>query len=299
MSYTDAKKVVYLQSIYKELESLVKEIGTVEGTSTTWNSIIGDQTSVNLSGFTNDAGFITSESDPTFATSPAASITQTDIDLWDASLQSGDNISFLTNDAGYISDTSNFVTINGSQTITGQKTFRDGANIRVSSSDSNVGGFQMLKEDDALLNLGFEDDYLRWRRGGTGAFAGWRWDSYESTSLTLTTAGDATFSGDVIVSSTIADITAGPANILTTKEWVEANVVGEESDPVFTASPAGGITAGDITNWNSAIQPGDNVSTLNNDAGYITATTGFSGSFATATDTITVENGLITAVTPL
>src|SRR5699024_12123546 len=49
----------------------------------------------------------------------------------------------------------------------------------------------------------------------------------------------------------------------------------------------------------TSIQPSDNISVLTNDTGYITGTTGFSGSYATATDTITVVNGLITAVTPL
>lgn len=404
MSYLDAKKVVYLQEIYKELESLVKEIGTVEGASTTWDSITGSQSSVSLSGFTNDAGFITAESDPTFATSPAATITQPDIDSWNTSIQAGDNISLLTNDAGYISDTSNFVTLDGSQVITGQKTFSDGANIRVASNDDNTGGFQMLKEDGGLLNLGFEEDFLRWRRGGGGAFAGWRWDSFENTSLSLTGAGDATFAGDVVAGSTIAEITAGPANILTTKEWVLANsggagtwgsITGTLSDQTdlqaeldnrvtldtpetitgvktiasvmlfnnsagisfttggqvvgnaenrlwfnhlnrFTFQPIGGFSASinssnlsaarnytlqdkagtialldDIPNTvdfataaqgalaGTATQPGDNVSTLTNDAGYITGTTGFTGSYVTATDTVTVVNGLITAVTPL
>lgn len=63
-----------------------------------------------------------------------------------------------------------------------------------------------------------------------------------------------------------------------------------ETDPVFSASPAAGITAPDITNWNNAfswgdhslagyltaipityLQSGDNVSELINDAGYLTS----------------------------
>lgn len=74
--------------------------------------------------------------------------------------------------------------------------------------------------------------------------------------------------------STIADITEGTEKAVTTKEWV-------------------------LDKLDGFISSGDNISELNNDAGYITGTTGFSGTFETATDTITVVNGLITAVTPL
>lgn len=44
-----------------------------------------------------------------------------------------------------------------------------------------------------------------------------------------------------------------------------------ETDPVFSASPASGITLGNIATWNSALQSGDNISLLNNDAGYLTS----------------------------
>ncbi|MGB2813772.1 MAG: hypothetical protein WBC75_01595 [Dehalococcoidales bacterium] len=66
----------------------------------------------------------------------------------------------------------------------------------------------------------------------------------------------------------------------------------EESDPLFSASAAGGITGGDITNWNAAygwgnhadvgymtglpqyvLKWGDNISWLINDAGYLTSYT--------------------------
>lgn len=79
----------------------------------------------------------------------------------------------------------------------------------------------------------------------------------------------------------------------------DSGYLSAETDPVYSASPAAGITTANINAWDSALQSGDNISSLINDAGYLTSTIGFSGSFATATDTITVVDGLITAVTPL
>src|SRR5690606_15230612 len=76
--------------------------GTV---GTNWEDIGGDQSTVNLSGFTNDAGFITevTESDVT-QYETALTITESQIsDLGDY-LESGDNISELVNDVGYLTE---------------------------------------------------------------------------------------------------------------------------------------------------------------------------------------------------
>lgn len=93
-------------------------------------------------------------------------------------------------------------------------------------------------------------------------------------------------------------------DIKTKTDWVSFSVGGDftETDPIFTASVAAGITAGNISTWNGKAESADiptNNNVLINGAGYITGTTGFTGSFATATDTITVTNGLITAVAPI
>src|SRR5690606_14872670 len=77
--------------------------GTV---GTNWEDIGGDQSTVNLSGFTNDVGFITevTEEDVTQYES-ALTITESQIsDLGDY-LESGANISELTNDVGYTTNT--------------------------------------------------------------------------------------------------------------------------------------------------------------------------------------------------
>lgn len=76
--------------------------GTV---GTNWNDIGGDQSDVNISGFTNDAGYITevTEGDVTQYES-SLTITESQIsDLGDY-LESGDNISELVNDVGYLTE---------------------------------------------------------------------------------------------------------------------------------------------------------------------------------------------------
>ena len=52
---------------------------------------------------------------------------------------------------------------------------------------------------------------------------------------------------------------------------VPSNLGGTETDPFFKASVSSGIVSGDIAKWNSALQSGNNISLLTNDAGYLTA----------------------------
>lgn len=76
--------------------------------------------------------------------------------------------------------------------------------------------------------------------------------------------------GDVAVrtdTNTSYILQADPASELT--NWIALHTPSAETDPVFTASPAFGITAGMITNWNTAFGWGNHAS-----AGYLTATTG-------------------------
>ncbi len=92
-------------------------------------------------------------------------------------------------------------------------------------------------------------------------------------------------------------LTSIPASYLQSGDNVselvnDAGYLTNETDPVFSASPAGGITVGNISNWNNAfswgdhalagyltsipatyLQSGDNVSELVNDAGYLTSFT--------------------------
>lgn len=88
--------------------------------------------------------------------------------------------------------------------------------------------------------------------------------------------------------------------------FITVSGAGPETDPVFTASPAGGITTQNITNWNTAygwgnhatagyltsipanyMQEGENISLLNNDSGYITGIGTFSINALVDVDTTT------------
>lgn len=86
--------------------------------------------------------------------------------------------------------------------------------------------------------------------------------------------------------------------------------ISNETDPIFTGSPAYAITNTDISNWNSIynadiVVSGDNISLLNNDAGYLNAHPTISGASSSNTNTgntfiqnITLDsNGHITGLT--
>lgn len=90
----------------------------------------------------------------------------------------------------------------------------------------------------------------------------------------------------IISGGTTGQVLAKKSNTNYDTEWVNINPVTEESDPVFSASAASGITSNDISNWNSKSNfNGDynsltnkpnipaKVSDLTNDSGFITSYT--------------------------
>lgn len=87
--------------------------------------------------------------------------------------------------------------------------FGGGINVHnggISTGDSNTSGqLTVNKGDTANCTLAFEDNYLRWRRGGNGTVAGWRWDNFDSLAAQLSTGGILTVSGSFATGSTILD----------------------------------------------------------------------------------------------
>lgn len=253
MSKIDAKKVVYLQQIYKELEILVKNLTTEENSTTTWGSISGTQSDVNVSGFANDAGYITSynETDPIFTASPAATITAANITEWGTAIQPADNVSTLTNDAGYLTSF-----LETDPTVPAHVKSITTTNISTWNSAIQTGDNVSVLVNDA--------GYL--------------------TSFTET---------DPTVPSHVKSITT--ANITTWNSAVQPADLGTAA----TADSTDFATAAQGALADTSVQPNDNVSSLTNDAGYLTATTGYTGAYDPATQTLTIENGLITGVTPI
>jgi len=80
----------------------------------------------------------------------------------------------------------------------------------------------------------------------------------------------------------------GEALVFNGTDWVNQPVTGSETDPVFTASPAGSIVAANITNWNTAYSWGDHAT-----QGYLTSETltSLTHNPVTTTLTYTDENG--------
>ncbi|MEM9076304.1 MAG: tail fiber domain-containing protein [Bacteroidota bacterium] len=61
----------------------------------------------------------------------------------------------------------------------------------------NANQLILTKGDGAVYELGYEDNYLRWRRGGGGSNVGWRWDNFDTAAMLLTAGGDLTISNDL------------------------------------------------------------------------------------------------------
>jgi hypothetical protein len=111
------------------------------------------------------------------------------------------------------------------------------------------GSISLAKSDSAGVTLQWEDNYARWRRGGGGTVAGFRWDNFDSQSMRLTTAGDLTLGTDAITNGSVsaANYTAGTliTNYGTTKWQVsEADTAHQRVDCRDDAGGSGGSTQG-------------------------------------------------------
>lgn len=172
--------------------------------------------------------------DITEGTEKAVTTKEWVLDKLDGFISSGDNISELNNDVGYITETSNFVTLDGDQTISGMKTFTDFWTI---FDNSNI----LLQN----ANLRFESNNPSLHTGSIGY------------------SGNSVFR--FVNSLTNNNFTINFSGLSASRNYALPDKSGTIALLDDIPSPA----------------------------------SGFSGSFETATDTITVVNGLITAVTPL
>ena len=81
------------------------------------------------------------------------------------------------------------------------KFFQVNQNIRVSGisnligtvefgTDTSINGDVLFrKSDGGDMSTQWEDNYYRYRRGGTGAVSGWRWDNFDTEVMSLSVAG--------------------------------------------------------------------------------------------------------------
>lgn len=218
------------------------------------------------SDLTNDSGFINQETDPVFNASAAKGITSTDIANWNSKQDTEAGKGLSTNDyttaeknklggieAGAEVNVIENITVNGSPVTVDNKTValtiitktvNDLANYYTKDEtytkaevNSLIAGFgfeyvQTLPTENIKTNVIYlvpkavpqtqdiKDEYIYIT--GTG------WELIGSTSMDL-------------------------SNYVTTTQLNQTlqSYLQTESDPVFTASPAHGITSNDITNWNN------------------------------------------------
>ena len=168
----------------------------------------------------------------------------------DSALQPGDNISELTNDENYI-------------------TAADIPSAPVESVNGETGVVE--------LGLNSLDDV------SVGGVSTGNILSYNGSSWIATTSPPADISGSSINQLNDVDAssaTSGQVMVWNgTNNWVPGDMAGGAVDSVngevgavvLDASDVGAATAAQGTKADSALQPGDDVSELNNDAGYITA----------------------------
>ena len=256
------------------------------------------------------SGYLTSytETDPVFAASPASDILTSDITNWDTAYGWGNHAS-----AGYLTslDIEDLGNVDIAGGLSDQQVLKwDSASSSWKPANDLVGGAQGIQ---------FVDLSVSTNPAGTAAL------SYNNTNgvftytppdlsgyLTSFTETDPVFAASAAANVTLTKINqwdtaygwgnhANGGYLVATAQdktnwntafgWGDHSLAGyltAETDPVFSASTAAGISGADVANWNTAYGWGDHST-----AGYLTST----GSISTHTDvTITTPvNGEVLA----
>lgn len=241
----------------------------------------------NVSAFTNDAGYITgyTETDPVFSASAAAGISSSDISSWNGKSSvsvnrkttSGTNIADITingtttqlyapsSGGGTITD----VTVDGTSVVSGGvaaidltgKADTSDIPTKVSDLTNDAGYISSYTETDPVFTASAahgitSSDISNWN--GKSDFSG----SYNdlTNKPTIPTVNNATLTIQKN-GSTVKTFTANASSNVTANITVPTKVSEltndsgfissyTETDPIFTASAAHGISASDISSWN-------------------------------------------------
>ena len=208
----------------------------------------------------NDSGFITTETEPQFTASPAHGITATDITNWDNKSDFSGSYNDLTdkpsipapqvnsdwNSNSGVSQILNKPTLATVATsgdyddLTNKPTIPD-PQVQADWTESDSTKASYIKNKPSLPSAQIQSD---WNQTNTGE-VDYIKNKPTNVSAFNNDAGYSTFSGSY------TDLTDKPSIPTKTSDLTnDSGFLTTETDPIFTASPAHGISAADITAWN-------------------------------------------------
>ena len=208
----------------------------------------------------NDSGFITTETEPQFTSSPAHGITSTDITNWDNKSDFSGSYNDLTdkpsipapqvnsdwNSNSGVSQILNKPTLATVATsgdyddLTNKPTIPD-PQVQADWTESDSTKASYIKNKPSLPSAQIQSDWNQTNSSEVDYIK----NKPTNVSAFNNDAGYSTFSGDY------DDLTNKPSIPSKTSDLTnDSGFITTETDPIFTASPAHGISAADITAWN-------------------------------------------------
>ena len=184
---------------------------------------------------TNGAGFISAETDPVFSASVSAGITSDDIEDWNSKSDFSGDYDDLTNKPTIPTDTSDLTNGAGFITSESDPVFSASEAAGITSTDiANWNAKQAALVSGTNIKTINNESIL-----GSGNIV------IQGGGVT-----DVTQNGTSVLDGTVAKVTV-PTKVSDLNN--DSGFLTSESDPVFTASVAHGITSTDITNWNDKL----------------------------------------------
>lgn len=213
------------------------------------------------------------------------SATIASLNLANSALQSGDNISELINDAGYITSASIPIYTAGTGISISPSYVITNTAPNINQTLSFVGGVLTLSNGGGSVTIPNDNTITRLRGTATGTYTSGDLTLLAGTNITITQSGanftiastNTTYGGGTLaqLNASTPDSTNRVWSPSILNQWLNGKgYLTTETDPIFTASPAFGITSGDITNWNGkqdALVAGANI-TINPTTNVISAT---------------------------
>lgn len=208
----------------------------------------------------NDSGFITTETEPQFTASPAHGITSTDITNWDNKSDFSGSYNDLTdkpsipapqvnsdwNSNSGVSQILNkpslatVATSGDYDDLTNKPTIPD-PQVQADWTESDSTKASYIKNKPSLPSAQIQSDWNQTNSSEVDYIK----NKPTNVSAFNNDAGYSTFSGSY------TDLTDKPSIPTKTSDLTnDSGFITTETDPIFTASPAHGISAADITAWN-------------------------------------------------